>query len=67
MNIMQLKNLSTVDLVNSLSNDKNKEEWNAIIFELTCRMYVPFNEEGISFDDLLLRNGYKIKEKILFK
>lgn len=61
----KLKTLSTVDLVNLLStideyelnDDDSQAEKNAIIYELTCRVYVPFM--GVSFDELLLENGYK--------
>lgn len=62
MTELELKTLSTVDLMRLLSLKKDSFEWNFIIYELTCRMYVPFNNEGISFDELLIRNGYKIKE-----
>ena len=70
MTLEQLKTLSTVELVNCLSMEEFSNDWNHIIFELTCRMYVPFNKEGISFDELLIRNGYvvkKEKEKTLTK
>lgn len=60
----KLKTLSTVDLINLLSsineyelNEDFQAEKNAIIYELTCRLYIPFM--GVSFDELLLENGYK--------
>lgn len=64
----KLKTLSTVDLVNLLStideyelnDDDSQAEKNAIIYELTCRVYVPFM--GVSFDELLLQNGYQPTE-----
>lgn len=58
MTILELRTTSTVDLMSRLSEQISKEEYNAIIYELTCRMYVPFNDMGLSFDDLLLQNGY---------
>lgn len=58
MTILELRTASTVDLMSHLSEQISKEEYNAIIYELTCRMYVPFNDMGMSFDDLLLENGY---------
>lgn len=64
----KLKTLPTVDLVNLLSsideyepNENFQAEKNAIIYELTCRLYVPFM--GVSFDELLLENGYKPIER----
>ncbi len=62
MTILELRTASTVDLMSHLSEQISKEEYNAIIYELTCRMYVPFNDMGMSFDDLLLQNGYSYTE-----
>ena len=62
MTILELRTTSTVELMNRLSEQISKEEYNAIIYELTCRMYVPFNDMGLSFDDLLIQNGYSYTE-----
>lgn len=62
MTILELRTTSTVDLMSRLSEQISKEEYNAIIYELTCRIYVPFNDMGMSFDDLLLENGYSYTE-----
>ena len=62
MTILELRTTSTVDLMSRLSEQISKEEYNAIIYELTCRMYVLFNNMGMSFDDLLLENGYSYTE-----
>ena len=58
MTILELRTTSTVELMEKLSKQISPEEYNAIIYELTCRMYVPFNDMGLSFDDLLLQHGY---------
>jgi len=62
MTLLELRTAPTVELMKHLSEEISKEEYNAIIYELTCRMYVPFNNMGISFDDLLLQNGYNYTE-----
>lgn len=62
MNLVELRTAPLVDLMKRLGEDISKEEYNAIIYELTCRMYVPFNNMGVSFDDLLLQNGYNYTE-----
>lgn len=62
MTILELRITPTAELMHRLSEEISKEEYNAIIYELTCRMYVPFNNMGISFDDLLLQNGYNYIE-----
>ena len=62
MTILELRTTSTVELMNRLSEQISKEEYNAIIYEITCRMYVPFNDMGLSFDDLLIQNGYSYTE-----
>ena len=62
MNLAELRVAPLVDLMKRLGENISKEEYNAIIYELTCRMYVPFNNMGVSFDDLLLQNGYNYTE-----
>ena len=32
-------------------------------YELTCRMYVPFNRDGLTFESILDGFGYKPIEK----
>lgn len=62
MTLLELRTAPLVDLMKRLGEEISKVEYNAIIYELTCRMYVPFNDMGISFDDLLLQNGYNYTE-----
>lgn len=61
MTLNQLRTMSTVELITWADSAPTQEERNVIIFELTCRMYVPFS--GVSFDELLLSNGYKLIER----
>ena len=61
MNIQKLRTLPTIKLISYLCAGEQTSDWNQIAYELTCRMYVPFNNEGISFDELLLKNGYIIE------
>jgi hypothetical protein len=63
MTLLEIRTGSTIDLMNRLSEQISPEEYNMIIYELTCRMYVPFNDMGMSFDDLLLQNGYYYEAK----
>ena len=61
MTLEELRTISTVKLLDEMEKVKdNRIAWNRICYEITCRMYVPF--KGISFEDLLLMNGY-IKEE----
>lgn len=62
MTLLELRTAPLVDLMKRLGEEISKVEYNTIIYELTCRMYVPFNDMGISFDDLLLQNGYNYTE-----
>jgi hypothetical protein len=61
MTLNQLRTMSTVELITWADSAPTQEERNIMIFELTCRMYVPFS--GVSFDELLLSNGYKPIER----
>lgn len=57
MELGKIHTIPTVDLVNILTEIVEQEEKNIIIYELTYRMYVPFNNE-VTFEELLLMNGY---------
>lgn len=57
MELGKIHTIPTVDLVNILTEIVEQEEKNIIIYELTYRMYVPFNSE-VTFEELLLMNGY---------
>lgn len=57
MELGKIHTIPTVDLVNILAEIVEQEEKNIIIYELTYRMYVPFNNE-VTFEELLLMNGY---------
>lgn len=61
MNFREIRNASLVELSNAIDEIKSKEELNIIIFEIACRIYVPFSE--VSFDELLLSLGYLPKEQ----
>lgn len=49
------------ELVDKIANAETQEEINRFALELTYRMYVPF--KGDTFEELLVKNGYKIIEK----
>ena len=61
MRLDMIRTMSMKELLNQLESVSTQQERNIIIYELTYRMYVPFT--GVSFDELLLCNGYKPIEK----
>ena len=61
MTIKELREMPTNKLIELLYILENQDQINIIAYELTCRMYVPFKD--ITFDELLLKNGYMPKEK----
>ena len=58
MDLKSVKTASLVELICYLHKISNVQERNSIIYEITCRMYVPFNSD-ITFEELLIKNGYK--------
>ena len=58
---MRLSEMNWFELVDKISKAETQEEINRFVLELTYRMYVPF--EGDTFEELLVKNGYKIIEK----
>ncbi len=63
MNNLEIRTAPTKVLIELLSREEYQEYWNHIIYELVYRTYVPFNQEGISFDEMLLRFGYRIENQ----
>lgn len=61
MTIDDIRSASLVELGEMIKQADNKKLLNTIIYEIVCRIYVPFS--GISFDDLLLMHGYQIENK----
>lgn len=53
--------MSLLDLVMAAQETTDKEMLNEIIKEITYRQYVPF--EGKTFEEMLVENGYKVKER----
>ena len=64
--IKEVRDLETVNLVKLLeiaSQENNQTIINMAAYELTCRMYVPFNRDGLTFESILDGFGYKPIEK----
>ena len=62
MTLNELRTTSSVKLLEEMEKVKdNPIEWNKICYELTCRIFVPF--KGITFEELLLKNGYIIQDE----
>ena len=59
MNNLDVRTAPTKVLIDLLSKEEYQADWNYIIYELVHRIYVPFNKEGVSFDEMLLKFGYK--------
>ena len=58
-----IKQTPTVNLVHILCEATDQGIINRIAYELACRIYVPNNSQGTTFEDLLTNFGYKIEEK----
>lgn len=61
MTLEQIKTASLSDLFTYIETINDKAILNCIIYELACRIYVPFS--GVNFDDLLISYGYQMTEK----
>ena len=62
-----IKTTPTVILVHILSEATDQNIINRIAYELACRVYVPDNSQGITFEQLLNDFGYKTKEEKIKK
>lgn len=60
---MDIKTTPTVNLVHILCEATDQDIINIIAYELACRIYVPDNNQGVTFEQLLNDFGYKIKEE----
>ena len=60
---MDIKTTPTVILVHILSEATDQNIINKIAYELACRVYVPDNSQGITFEQLLNDFGYKTEEE----
>ena len=60
---MDIKTTPTVNLVHILCEATDQDIINKIAYELACRVYVPDNSQGITFEQLLNDFGYKTEEK----
>lgn len=58
---MDIRNMTMVELINSINEAENQEIKNLLIMEFTFRMYIPFQDK--TFEEMLVANGYKIIEK----
>lgn len=56
-----VKETTTVGLMNLIPEVETQEELNIIAYELACRIYVP--EKGVNFDDLVRIFGYRTIDK----
>jgi hypothetical protein len=53
--------MNLITLINEISKTEDQELKNILILEFTYRIYVPFKDK--TFEELLIQNGYKVKEK----
>ena len=67
MTIEELRITPLNKLIELLYIVEEQDKLNIIIYEITCRMYVPFGD--VSFDELLIKNGYipKNQDKAMVK
>ncbi len=61
MTIEELRTAPLNKLIELLYILDTQDKLNIVIYEITCRMYVPFS--NVSFDELLIMNGYVPKEQ----
>lgn len=61
---MDIKTTPTKNLIHILCEATDQNIINIIAYELACRIYVPDNNQGVTFEQLLNDFGYKtIKEE----
>ena len=60
MTIEELRTAPLNKLIELLYVLDTQDKLNIVIYEITCRMYVPFSD--VSFDELLIKNGYVPKQ-----
>lgn len=53
--------MSLIDLVMAIQEAESQEMINRLALELTYRQYVPFETD--TFEELLVKNGYRVIEK----
>ena len=58
-----IKTTPTKNLIHILCEATDQNIINIIAYELACRIYVPDNNQGVTFEQLLNDFGYKIKEE----
>jgi hypothetical protein len=58
-----IKQTPTVNLVHILCEATDQNIINIIAYELACRIYVPDNNQGVTFEQLLNDFGYKTKKE----
>ena len=58
---MSYRDMNLITLVNEICKTEDQELKNLLILEFTYRTYVPFVID--SFEELLIKNGYKVIEK----
>lgn len=58
-----IKTIPTKNLIYILCEATDQNIINIIAYELACRIYVPDNNQGITFEQLLNEFGYKTKEE----
>ena len=58
-----IKTTPTKNLIHILCETTDQNIINIIAYELACRIYVPDNNQGVTFEQLLNDFGYKTKEE----
>lgn len=58
-----IKQTPTVNLVHILCEATDQDIINRVAYELACRIYVPDNNQGVTFEQLLNDFGYKTKKE----
>ena len=53
--------MSLLELVMAMNEAEDQKFINRLALEMTYRMYIPF--EGDTFEELLVKNGYRIIEE----
>ena len=67
LTVKDIRDAKTLELMNMLktaSQENDQVIVNIVAFELACRMYVPYNNLGITFEDILEKFGYCPAENV---
>ena len=62
--IRTIPTIELIHLIGEESANNNQELVNRYTYELATRMYIPNNNLGVTFEELLIKLGYQDESKV---